>query len=143
MRIRKKPVEVEGEQIDQYNIQYLATWCGGVVKVREDNHEPYLQILTLEGAMNAQIGDWIIKGVNGEFYPCKDSIFKKTYDILTGERVGDDTITVDSIVEHEDGSATVSFDLSEEMVKTFAKIGLEAVLLESIENFSKEQKDES
>ena len=143
MRIRKKPVEVEGEQIDEYNLHYLSTWCGGILKQREYNFSPYIMIPTLEGSMRAEIGDWIIKGVNGEFYPCKDNIFKKTYDILTGERVGDDIITVDSIIEHEDGSATVSFDLSEEMVKTFAKIGLEAVLLESVDNFSKEQKNES
>ena len=141
MRIRKKPVEVEGEQITHSNIDELAKWCEG--KVNSTTIGTFIEIYTLEGTMKAYVGDWIIKGVNGEFYPCKDSIFKKTYDILTGERVGDDIITVDSIVEHEDGSATVSFDLSEDMVKTFAKIGLEAVLLESIENFSKEQKDES
>jgi hypothetical protein len=35
---------------------------------------------TLEGSMMVSIGDWIIKGVEGEFYPCKDSVFKKTYD---------------------------------------------------------------
>lgn len=143
MRIRKKPVEVEGEQIDEYNLHYLSTWCGGIVKSRDDNLTPYIMIPTLEGSMRAEIGDWIIKGVNGEFYPCKDSIFKKTYDILTGEPTGDNTITVDSIIEHEDGSATISFDLNTDMVKLFARIGLETVLLESVEKFSKEQKDES
>lgn len=140
MRIRKKPVEVEGRQLTEENISEVSGWCKGFVTIIDG--EMSLSILTLEGAMKAYIGDWIIKGVNGEFYPCKDSIFKKKYDILTGEPTGDDTITVDSIVEHEDGSATVSFDLSEEMVRTFAKIGLEAVLLESVANFSKEQKDE-
>ena len=40
----------------------------------------YLQIKTLEGVMIAIVGDWIIKGVNGEFYPCKLEIFKKTYE---------------------------------------------------------------
>ena len=37
-------------------------------------------ISTLEGIMEASVGDYIIKGVNGEFYPCKPDIFKKTYD---------------------------------------------------------------
>jgi len=37
-------------------------------------------ILTLEGMMEAQAGDYIIKGINGEFYPCKPDIFKKTYE---------------------------------------------------------------
>jgi hypothetical protein len=39
-----------------------------------------LPINTLEGVVTAQIGDWIIKGVNGEFYPCKPDIFEKTYE---------------------------------------------------------------
>lgn len=141
MRIRKKPIEVEGEKITMQNMPELARWCDG--KINNSLIDSAIEIHTLEGVMRGFVGDWIIKGVNGEFYPCKDSIFKKTYDILTGERVGDDTIAVDSIIEHEDGSATVSFDLSEEMVRTFAKIGLEAVLLESVNNFSKEQKNES
>ena len=41
---------------------------------------PELYIQTLEGEMHASVGDYIIKGVNGEFYPCKPDIFKKTYD---------------------------------------------------------------
>jgi hypothetical protein len=40
-------------------------------------------IRTCEGDMIANINDWIIKGVNGEFYPCKPDIFKKTYDIVS------------------------------------------------------------
>ena len=42
-----------------------------------------LCIYTLEGSHQANIGDYIIKGVNGEFYPCKPDIFEKTYDIVT------------------------------------------------------------
>jgi len=42
-------------------------------------------IQTLEGDMLARIGDWIIKGINGEFYPCKPEIFEKTYDEVTNE----------------------------------------------------------
>ncbi|EFV74439.1 hypothetical protein HMPREF1013_05319 [Bacillus sp. 2_A_57_CT2] len=41
-------------------------------------------IETLEGNMTAQIGDYIIKGVNGEFYPCKPDIFEKTYELVEG-----------------------------------------------------------
>ena len=41
-----------------------------------------LMIRTLEGDVRVSIGDWIIQGVEGEFYPCKDSIFIKTYDII-------------------------------------------------------------
>lgn len=42
----------------------------------------YAIIPTLEGNMRAGVGDWIIKGVNGEYYPCKADIFAKTYDLV-------------------------------------------------------------
>lgn len=45
-----------------------------------DKDNPVMKIKTLEGVMNANVGDWIIKGVNGEFYPCKPDIFEKTYE---------------------------------------------------------------
>ena len=44
-----------------------------------------LEIKTLEGIMTANIGDWIIKGINGEFYPCKNDIFQKTYEEVMNE----------------------------------------------------------
>jgi hypothetical protein len=42
----------------------------------------YVEIATLEGVMRGQVGDWIIRGVNGEFYPCKPDIFAKTYEAV-------------------------------------------------------------
>lgn len=47
-----------------------------------DRKNPKLSIETLEGTMQASIGDYIIKGVNGEFYPCKPDIFAKTYEAV-------------------------------------------------------------
>lgn len=49
----------------------------------EDRTNPYVKIETLEGTMRANVGDYIIKGVNGEFYPCKPDIFMKTYEEVT------------------------------------------------------------
>ena len=46
----------------------------------ESQHDGSILIHTLEGAMTASPGDWIIKGVKGEFYPCKPDIFEATYD---------------------------------------------------------------
>ena len=43
-------------------------------------------INTLEGRMTAQVGDWIIKGVAGEFYPCKPDIFEATYEAVEEAR---------------------------------------------------------
>ena len=46
-----------------------------------------LTIHTLEGVMRASVGDYVIKGVNGELYPCKPDIFKKTYDVVDNKLV--------------------------------------------------------
>lgn len=57
----------------------------GIDPVRVDYKDlkhPVLKIETLEGMMIANVGYYIIKGVNGEFYPCKPDIFKKTYELV-------------------------------------------------------------
>ncbi|OMF00278.1 hypothetical protein BK124_11515 [Paenibacillus amylolyticus] len=72
---RKKPVEVEAVLFD--NVGNVYDFVG------ENMTQPLggkVGIITLEGTMWASPGDWIIKGVNGEFYPCKPDIFEKTYD---------------------------------------------------------------
>lgn len=56
-------------------------WCNEVdFHNFESGRDETLLIPTLEGVMEAQPGDWIIKGVEGEFYPCKPSIFEATYE---------------------------------------------------------------
>lgn len=80
---RKKPVTVEARQLvdDLHNHADIAAWiesAGGQALI--PFAEPCLYIETLEGRMRADIGDWIIKGVKGEFYPCKPDIFEATYE---------------------------------------------------------------
>lgn len=59
---------------------------GDTIRVNyEDKDNPYLKIETLEGIMKVSVGDYIIKGVNGEFYPCKPDIFEKTYERVIDE----------------------------------------------------------
>ncbi len=82
MRARKKPVEVEVMQLLDSNATLVADWCGGLLLKRDDNAEPSIQIMTLEGVMTARLRDYIIKGVHGEFYPCHPTIFEKTYEII-------------------------------------------------------------
>lgn len=60
-------------------IEAITVGLGSTVKVIG------LKIKTLEGDMRAEKGDWIIKGVNGEFYPCKPDIFEKTYEKVEAE----------------------------------------------------------
>jgi hypothetical protein len=49
----------------------------------------HLTIHTLEGDMRADLGDWIIRGIKGELYPCKDEIFRATYELVTEEDRGE------------------------------------------------------
>ena len=82
MRFRKKPVEVEAMYFNNSAAgRRIATWCNGVaVKASTGNTVIEIRIETLEGTMRADLGDWIIKGVKGEFYPCKPDIFEATYE---------------------------------------------------------------
>lgn len=76
IKYRKKPVVIEALRLTPLNIGEVEAFVGGDAGSHPDGG---LVIATLEGAMHASIGDYIIKGVNGEFYPCKPDIFDKTY----------------------------------------------------------------
>ena len=81
-KYRKKPVEIEAIRYIGDNIDEIENFIGTTLLYSKDQKENgyVLGIPTLEGTMIASIGDYIIKGVKGEFYPCKSSIFKMTYD---------------------------------------------------------------
>lgn len=90
-RFRKKPVEIEATQFvrevgGRDNSAYLSNWCGGRIRCGHHHggtdHDVWMEIPTLEGNMHARPGDWIIKGVQGEFYPCKPDIFAATYEVV-------------------------------------------------------------
>lgn len=89
MKYRKKPVIIEAIQFEDNSdriIEIHEFMGGDTIRVNyEDTNNPYLKIETLEGIMKASVGDYIIKGVNGEFYPCKPDIFEKTYERVTDE----------------------------------------------------------
>lgn len=84
MKYIKKPIVIEAVQWDGSNRREVFEFCNkGLYPEMNSNafHDGcVLVIRTLEGEMIASIGDWIIKGVNGEFYPCKPDIFEKTYE---------------------------------------------------------------
>lgn len=79
---RKKPVTIEARRFTgDFGIADWVIDGGGHVVVEYDNDRPSdLFIRTLEGPMRVGDGDWVIKGVKGEFYPCKPDIFEMTYD---------------------------------------------------------------
>lgn len=96
MRARKKPVEIEFVRLSWKEWNNVCAFLGNIISSDNPAREsleysctclevpPYIELTipTLEGNMIAKHGDYIIKGVNGEFYPCKPDIFEKTYDIL-------------------------------------------------------------
>jgi hypothetical protein len=83
-RFRKRPVEIEavrlaGDSVSDA-VQFVPSdqFAGG--GVLPDDGRFFVDIKTLEGTMRAVEGDWIIRGVQGEFYPCKPDIFAATYE---------------------------------------------------------------
>lgn len=81
MKYKKKTVVVEAVQWTGENVKEIATFMG-IESVPYDLNTRKLSIATLEGIMEASQGDYIIKGVQGEFYPCKPDIFVETYEGL-------------------------------------------------------------
>ena len=90
-KYKKKPIIIEAVQWNGYNLKEIEDFVGKHLEwwySDDPNKNPLdpfytiLKIETLEGDHLALGGDYIIKGVNGEFYPCKPDIFKKTYDLV-------------------------------------------------------------
>lgn len=82
-KYRKKPVEVDAVQLtDEADFVAIAEWCGGQLGhgVYDGRFDTLIFLVTLEGTMAADPGDWIIRGVKGEFYACKPDIFAMTYE---------------------------------------------------------------
>ena len=79
----KKPVVIEAIQYDGANITEVENFVRKKLPtVISSNQDTQLLIPTLEGYMKTSKGDYVIKGVNGEFYPCKPDVFEKTYDVV-------------------------------------------------------------
>jgi hypothetical protein len=87
---RKKPAVIEARKFDGLgsldDARDLAAWCGGLFAYDAhtgQEHKTYywsIAIPTLEGVMRARVGDYIIRGIQGEYYPCKPDIFAATYE---------------------------------------------------------------
>jgi hypothetical protein len=90
-KYRKKPVVIEAVQLRWDTWSEMCDHAGvgklvdGKPEGDQDGEAIGLDIPTLEGLMHANENDWIIKGVNGELYPCKPDIFEKTYEKIEEE----------------------------------------------------------
>ena len=76
---RKRPVTIQAIQFTLDNHHEVMCFIKGNSRLEKGS----IFIPTLEGEMRADKGDWIIKGVHGEFYPCKPDIFEKTYEVVS------------------------------------------------------------
>lgn len=83
-QFRKKPVVIEAWQFEAPRFMPQPLWLHNAITSGKiyfsGGEQPYYTIETLEGKMRASAGDWIIRGVKGEIYPCKPDIFAATYD---------------------------------------------------------------
>ena len=82
MKYRKKPIVIEAIQWTGDNFNEIRKFCP-IIKIpwsESKKSKGIINIPTLEGTHGAERGDWIIKGVRGEFYPCKPDIFEATYE---------------------------------------------------------------
>jgi hypothetical protein len=80
-KYRKKPVEIEAMRFrdEQKTITEILKWGNDFIHL-DLKYGASLKIETLEGEMVAKPGDYIVKGIKGEFYPCKPEVFEKTYE---------------------------------------------------------------
>lgn len=84
MKFRKKPVVIEAMKFDGENAGDVMNWAHRALPPEANSIVRFdlggLSIRTLEGYLHASPGDWIIRGIKGEFYPCKPDIFEATYE---------------------------------------------------------------
>lgn len=135
MKYRKKPVVVEAMQWTGLNLEEVKDFVGEALtydiiddawKVGKGRPHVFMKIKTLEGDMEVPEKDFIIKGVNGEFYPCKPDIFRKTY---TPENAEDKPIRrlidADVLIEEMEKWYTPENDISQ--MDLFTNLAVETV----------------
>lgn len=107
MKYRKNPVVIDAIQFKDDPdtlIEIQEFMGGGELRISYENPDnPVIKIETLEGVMEASVGDFIIRGVKGEYYPCKPDIFEQTYKKETGR-------TEKIRIESDGQTATVYLD---------------------------------
>lgn len=90
MMYQKKPIVVEARHFDgtDKSLKELCEWADTYCVV---NEEGQFVVNTVEGPLHVSVGDWVIKGIKGEFYPCKPDIFEMTYEWADGMDLNEPT----------------------------------------------------
>ena len=91
-KYRTKPCEIEAVRWTGQNLEEIKVYVGGCLEydiidsawqMQKGAPVVNIRIKTLEGVMNASVGDYIIKGLRGEFYPCKPDVFERKYELIS------------------------------------------------------------
>jgi hypothetical protein len=127
----KKPIPIEARQITTENADELASWSKSDIVRRPDGSMTGMMVYTLEGTMTGAVGDYLIRGVKGEFYFCAKDIFEQTYEDYTTP-IDPWHIEVLSERDDVDGGATFEFLLGEEARKMFTRIGIQKTLQDQL-----------
>jgi hypothetical protein len=105
-KYRKKPVVIEAIKYQgESNYIEICNFVGKTLQMEYKDTAQSLIIPTLEGEMTASKGDFVIKGINGEFYPCKPDIFEKTYESVDEHSSDEFTVeqtTKDGVLKQKD-----------------------------------------
>ena len=127
----KKPIPIEARQITIDNAEELASWSKSNIVRRPDGSMTGMMVYTLEGTMTGAVGDYLIKGIKGEFYFCAKDIFEETYEDYT-QPLDPWHIEVLSERDDADGGATFEFLLGEEARKMFTRVGIQKTLRDQL-----------
>jgi len=146
MKIRKKPMTLDAWRIDTAELQYhgnVLDWVhdeyqanNGRLAVVSDGQKMVLRIRTLEGIMTAEDGDVLVKGIAGELYSIRRSIFDQTYDVIDAENAAQSAMSpphveVVSTEQMTDGGLKVLFEMDYDTMKLFAKKAVYQVLMDA------------
>lgn len=102
MKYRKKPVEIDAMTFTGEMDDDIELWLGSSFNSWLPSQQK-LEIITLEGIITASAGDYVIRGVQGEFYPCKPDIFEQTYERVDAPALSEqEQAEVDRFGIHDD-----------------------------------------
>lgn len=134
------PIEVEARQITLENAEELAAWSKSDIAKRPDGTMAGMLVYTLEGTMTGSVGDYLIKGVRGEFYFCAKNIFEESYESYQ-QPVDPWHVEVLSQTDNSDGSATFEFVLGTEARDMFTRVGITESLRKQLKKVLDEEID--
>lgn len=150
MKYLKKAIPVDAWQIDMLEIDndgaypewVKEAWDKKIIGYGQRKHS--LQIITLEGAMTADEGDYLIKGPKGEFWFNKKHIFEEMYEEYNDKPIHWRGGQIDNVrfVENDDGSANIIMEMDSDVKDFFAAEGVRRVLRDAVEALSEKYESE-